>query len=662
MAILPEGAAEDLDLDTEANGTGPFQLDSVSADGITLDALRRLLGRRARASTASSSASSPSPPVPLTSAADRRGRLDRQRARRSRSRSSRAPTTSTVGQVPSVDYWYMSTQLRPAAVRRARGAPGDRHWPSTARRSPRPPSSGCAAVNQTAIPEESFWYYDYAPYERDIDAAQALLDEAGVDDLTMGLMVTDEYPETVEAAQVIAGQPRGRSASPSTSRPRSSAPGSTARARATSTPSCSAGSATSTRTATTTRSTPATGTNNYQGYCDPEIDELLTQAATEIDEDARKDLYDQAAERIVDANSYIYLYNPERRAGAGRRGVSGYEIRGRPGHQLRDGHGRRRDAPVTRYLVRRVRPGGGRAGRRQHPRLRDHPPGARRPGAPGARHPVRPGDLRRPAGAVRPRRAARRAVLHVARQRPHRRPRRELPHRASRSRAVILERLPATLSLAFGAILVALLIALPARADLGAAAPVEASTTWPRSSARSASRSPTSGWRSWPSCVFSLTLGWLPSGGYVPLSEDPVEWARHLILPAVIVGVVSGSILTRFVRSSVLEALGPGLHAHGARPRACPARLVVRRHVLRNALVPVVTVDRPPARLPAVGRRRRRGGLRVERARPARPAGRRGPRLPGAAGRGAAVRRVLPRDQPRRRPALRRDRPEDLAG
>src|SRR3546814_16991906 len=52
------------------------------------------------------------------------------------------------------------------------------------------------------------------------------------------------------------------------------------------------------------------GSNNYQGYCDPETDALLMEAATETDEDARKALYDEAVERIVDANSYIYLYNP----------------------------------------------------------------------------------------------------------------------------------------------------------------------------------------------------------------------------------------------------------------------------------------------------------------------------------------------------------------
>lgn len=53
------------------------------------------------------------------------------------------------------------------------------------------------------------------------------------------------------------------------------------------------------------------GSNNFQNYCSEETDELLNRAATETDQDERKSLYDQAAERIVDDNSYIYIYNPD---------------------------------------------------------------------------------------------------------------------------------------------------------------------------------------------------------------------------------------------------------------------------------------------------------------------------------------------------------------
>ena len=53
------------------------------------------------------------------------------------------------------------------------------------------------------------------------------------------------------------------------------------------------------------------GTFNFQGYSNPEVDRLLDAAAIEIDVDARKELYDQAAKIIVDEASYIYLYNPD---------------------------------------------------------------------------------------------------------------------------------------------------------------------------------------------------------------------------------------------------------------------------------------------------------------------------------------------------------------
>jgi len=58
------------------------------------------------------------------------------------------------------------------------------------------------------------------------------------------------------------------------------------------------------------------------------------------------------------------------------------------------------------------------------------------------------------------------------------------------------------------------------------------------------------------------------------------------VLPAVTVGVVGASILTRFVRSAVLARD----HVRTARAKGLPTRLLVRRHVLRNAMVPIITV------------------------------------------------------------------------
>jgi peptide/nickel transport system permease protein len=153
---------------------------------------------------------------------------------------------------------------------------------------------------------------------------------------------------------------------------------------------------------------------------------------------------------------------------------------------------------------------------------------------------------------------------------------------------VISERLPATVSLAFGAIVVALVIAVP----LGLLSAVR-----PRSPVDYVATVVSQAGISIPDfwlaimaiLLFAATLRWLPSGGYVPLTEDPVEWARHLALPALAVGAVSGSVLTRFVRSSAIEALGQD-YTRTARAKGLPRRVVLRRHVLRNALIPVVTV------------------------------------------------------------------------
>jgi peptide/nickel transport system permease protein len=153
---------------------------------------------------------------------------------------------------------------------------------------------------------------------------------------------------------------------------------------------------------------------------------------------------------------------------------------------------------------------------------------------------------------------------------------------------LILERLPATLTLAAAAIVVALVIAVP----LGTL-----SALHPRSPidrvATVLSQIGISVPDFWMAILFILlfagTLGWLPSGGYVALTEDPLGWLQRLIMPAVVTGVVSGSVITRFVRSSVLEALSSD-HVRTAESKGLPGRQVFTWHVLRNALLPLVTV------------------------------------------------------------------------
>jgi peptide/nickel transport system permease protein len=81
--------------------------------------------------------------------------------------------------------------------------------------------------------------------------------------------------------------------------------------------------------------------------------------------------------------------------------------------------------------------------------------------------------------------------------------------------------------------------------------------------------------------IFSVTLEWLPAGG----SGSP----RHLVLPAVSLGLFGAGVLARQTRSGLLEVLGQDF-VRTARAKGLPERLVVAKHALKNALIPVVTV------------------------------------------------------------------------
>jgi ABC-type dipeptide/oligopeptide/nickel transport system permease component len=81
--------------------------------------------------------------------------------------------------------------------------------------------------------------------------------------------------------------------------------------------------------------------------------------------------------------------------------------------------------------------------------------------------------------------------------------------------------------------------------------------------------------------LFSIKLGWLPVSGSGTFA--------HLILPAITMGGALAAILTRMVRTSMLEELGQD-YIRTARAKGLPERTVVYRHALRNAMIPVITV------------------------------------------------------------------------
>ena len=89
--------------------------------------------------------------------------------------------------------------------------------------------------------------------------------------------------------------------------------------------------------------------------------------------------------------------------------------------------------------------------------------------------------------------------------------------------------------------------------------------------------------------LFGVTLRWLPISGYVDPLEEPWDGMRSLILPAVTLGLALGAVVTRTLRSSLLEALGED-YVRTARAKGLAEWKIMRRHVLKNALLPVVTV------------------------------------------------------------------------
>ena len=89
--------------------------------------------------------------------------------------------------------------------------------------------------------------------------------------------------------------------------------------------------------------------------------------------------------------------------------------------------------------------------------------------------------------------------------------------------------------------------------------------------------------------VFGVTLRWLPISGYLDPLEEGWSGLRSLILPAVTLGLALAAVITRTLRSSLLEALAED-YVRTARAKGLSEWVVIRGHVLKNALIPVVTV------------------------------------------------------------------------
>jgi peptide/nickel transport system permease protein len=89
--------------------------------------------------------------------------------------------------------------------------------------------------------------------------------------------------------------------------------------------------------------------------------------------------------------------------------------------------------------------------------------------------------------------------------------------------------------------------------------------------------------------VFSIKLNWLPVQGYQPMAEGFAGFVQRLVLPSLTLSVIYIALIARITRTSVLEVLGED-YIRTARAKGLTNRVVLMRHALRNAAVPIVTV------------------------------------------------------------------------
>jgi peptide/nickel transport system substrate-binding protein len=323
MAILPDGAEKKMDLTKQTDGTGPFQLVSSDATHTVLKAYPKYWGGAPKIGGVDFRYIT-EPAAALT--ALKNGEIQwTDNIPPQQIDSLRSDSSIHLESTASVDYWYMSMNYahKPfdnPLLRKAIATAVDRDAVTKAAKF------SAARSNETAIPKDSFYYYDYKPFTPDVNKAKALVAQSGVKTpLTMELMVTSEFPESVTAAQVIASElkPIGINVKIDTLD------------FATWLDREAKGQMDAFMLSWLGNIDPADfyeqqhltgGSSNYQKYSNPKVDALLKQGAVEVDQTKRKALYDQAAKMIVDDVSYLYLYNPDV-VQAWSPNLKGYQIR-----------------------------------------------------------------------------------------------------------------------------------------------------------------------------------------------------------------------------------------------------------------------------------------------------------------------------------------------
>ena len=89
--------------------------------------------------------------------------------------------------------------------------------------------------------------------------------------------------------------------------------------------------------------------------------------------------------------------------------------------------------------------------------------------------------------------------------------------------------------------------------------------------------------------LFAVRLGWLPASGYASPWEDPLRNLTTLLLPSIVLGTGVAGVMMRHTRSAMMQTLDAD-YVRTARAKSVPERLVVLKHALRNALIPIITL------------------------------------------------------------------------
>ena len=154
---------------------------------------------------------------------------------------------------------------------------------------------------------------------------------------------------------------------------------------------------------------------------------------------------------------------------------------------------------------------------------------------------------------------------------------------------LILQKLPVTIELAGLAMLIALVIGIPA----GIVSAVRQNTAWDYAAnifALWGLSTPNFWLGILMILLFSVTLGWLPASGYVEPWVDPVANLKAMVMPAFVLGTNIAAVLMRHTRSAMLQVMNAD-YVRTARAKGLSRRVVVLRHALRNALTPVITLS-----------------------------------------------------------------------